>query len=98
MVRTLVLAGTRDHRPHRPRACSDRRPNVLAPRNSSETRVIAAIDLWTKRADAAILHVSPPRAGLLAGASPEYAVRANALDLVNYYMRSRSFSSPSPIS
>jgi hypothetical protein len=47
--------------------------------------LLAALDMWTRRADAAILHVSPPWAALLDGVAPDSAVRLTHLDLANYY-------------
>jgi hypothetical protein len=47
--------------------------------------LLASLDLWTRRADAAILHVSPPWTALLAGAAADSAVRAVHQGLVDYY-------------
>lgn len=47
--------------------------------------LLAALDLWTRRADAAILHVSPPWAALLAGAAADSTVRLQHLGLADYY-------------
>lgn len=44
-----------------------------------------ALEIWTKRADAAIMHVDVAWAEMLAGKSAEDALRANGLDLANYY-------------
>ena len=49
------------------------------------TLLLAALELWTRRADAAILHVSPPWAALLAGAAADSAVRLQHHGLVDYY-------------
>jgi len=46
---------------------------------------LRAVDMWIQRADAAILHESPPWAALLSGTSAEEAVRALNLPLVQGY-------------
>ncbi len=46
---------------------------------------LRAVDMWIQRADAAILHESPPWAALLSGTSAEAAVRALHLPLVQGY-------------
>ena len=47
--------------------------------------LLAALDLWTQRADAAILHFEPPWDTLLAGAQLDSAVILQHQGLVNYY-------------
>jgi hypothetical protein len=47
--------------------------------------VIATIDLWSKRADAAIVHTSPPWTQLLAGGSSDSLVTVQQLQLVQLY-------------
>jgi hypothetical protein len=49
---------------------------------------LQSMDIWTKRADAAIMHLDVPWAMLLSGASPEGALRKDGVDLEHYY-RSR---------
>ena len=44
-----------------------------------------SMEMWTRRADAAIMHVDVPWALLLAGASPEDALRKDGIDLAKYY-------------
>jgi len=51
----------------------------------SNADVIAAINTWIPHADAAIMHVSPPWAAMLAGHSPAGAVDTVQLPLANYY-------------
>jgi hypothetical protein len=46
---------------------------------------LASIDMWSTRADAAIMHVDVQWAAMLAGNSAAAAAKANALDLANYY-------------
>jgi len=55
------------------------------PPRPNETVLLAALDMWSRRADAAIMHVSPPWAALLSGTSATAAVNANELPLANYY-------------
>jgi hypothetical protein len=43
------------------------------------------MEIWTKRADAAIMHLDVPWALLLAGTSPEDALRRDGVDLEHYY-------------
>ena len=47
--------------------------------------LLASLDLWTRRADAAILHFEPPWDTLLAGARMDSAVILQHRGLVNYY-------------
>ena len=60
------------------------------PPRPDEAAVLPTVDAWSTRADAAILHLSPPWAALLSGTSSEDAVRALHLGLVQIY-RSRGF-------
>lgn len=46
--------------------------------------VIAGINLWSRRADMAIIHEELPWAALLAGESPEAILKRDKLDLVKY--------------
>ena len=46
---------------------------------------IRSMEIWTSRADAAIMHVDVPWALLLAGTSPEDALRKDGVDLEHYY-------------
>lgn len=55
------------------------------PPSPNMTTALASLDLWGKRADAAIMHVDVQWAAMLAGNSATTAARANALDLSNYY-------------
>jgi len=55
------------------------------PPSADQSKVLANLDMWGKRADAAIMHVDVQWAAMLAGNSAAAAARANALDLANYY-------------
>src|SRR5687768_15907215 len=46
---------------------------------------VQSLEIWTKRADAAIIHLDVPWALLLAGTSPEDALRKDGVDLERYY-------------
>ena len=46
---------------------------------------LRSLDIWTRRADAAIMHLDVPWALLLAGTSPEDALRKDGVDLEHYY-------------
>jgi hypothetical protein len=59
--------------------------SAIPPRLDSTAGVLAAIDNWAPHADAAIMHVSPPWAAMLGGATPDSAVRTVELPLANYY-------------
>ena len=60
--------------------------SAIPPRFDGTTAyVIAAIDTWVPHADAAIMHVSPPWAALLAGYPPAQAVDTVEVPLANYY-------------
>ena len=58
--------------------------SVIPPRPDINVAV-KALDIWTKRADAAIMHVDVPWAQMLGGGTPEDALRKDGVDLVNYY-------------
>lgn len=47
--------------------------------------LLAALDLWRARSDAAIMHIDPPWDTLLAGARVDSAVIRTQLDLANYF-------------
>lgn len=59
--------------------------SAIPPRLDSTAAVIVAINNWVPHADAAIMHVSPPWAAMLAGHSPAGAVDTVELPLANYY-------------
>jgi hypothetical protein len=46
---------------------------------------LRSLEIWTRRADAAIMHLDVPWALLLAGTSPEEALRRDGVDLEHYY-------------
>jgi len=46
---------------------------------------LQSLDIWTKHADAAIMHLDVPWALLLAGTSPQDALRKDGVDLEHYY-------------
>jgi len=58
--------------------------SAIPPTNDFATTLLA-LETWTRRADGAILHVSPPWEGLLAGIPADSLVRGNELGLANYY-------------
>lgn len=58
--------------------------SVIPPRPDLKLAV-KSLDIWTRRADAAIMHVDVPWAQMLAGGSPEDALRKDGVDLEKYY-------------
>jgi hypothetical protein len=50
---------------------------------------VQSLEIWTKRADAAIMHMDVPWALLLGGASPEDALRKDGIELASYYRSKR---------
>lgn len=46
---------------------------------------VQSLEIWSKRADAAIMHMDVPWALLLAGTSPEDALRKDGVDLERFY-------------
>ena len=46
---------------------------------------LQSLDIWTRHADAAIMHLDVPWALLLAGTSPQDALRKDGVDLEHYY-------------
>ena len=55
------------------------------PPDSTQASALASIDAWTRRADAAILHVSVPYRAILGGVSAGTYVDSVHMPLVNYY-------------
>jgi len=51
--------------------------------------VVPAINYWSQRADAAIIHASPPWAALVGGVSPATAVDTVQVPLANYFRAKR---------
>lgn len=58
--------------------------SAFPPRNDFNAAV-QSLETWTKRADAAIFHISIPWAGLLAGKTPQQLLEADQMGIVNYY-------------
>src|SRR5947207_4064455 len=58
--------------------------SIIPPRPDVSVAIRSA-EIWTKRADAAIMHVDVPWALLLAGSSAEEALRKDGVDLEHYY-------------
>ena len=50
---------------------------------------VRSLEIWTRRADAAIMHLDVPWALLLTGISPEEALRRDGVDLEHYYRSKR---------
>jgi hypothetical protein len=46
---------------------------------------VQSLEIWTRHADAAIMHMDVPWALVLAGTSPEDALRKDGIDLARYY-------------
>jgi hypothetical protein len=59
--------------------------SAIPPRAGDDKLTITAIDLWSRRADAAILSVEIPWADLLRGIDPETYVTVVQVPLANYY-------------
>ena len=62
--------------------------SAFPPRFDDTAIVVPAITMWALRADAALFHVSPPWAAMIAGYDPAMAVDTVQVGLANYY-RSR---------
>ena len=58
--------------------------SIIPPRPDVNIAIRSA-EIWTKKADAAIMHLDVPWALLLAGTSPEEALRRDGVDLEHYY-------------
>lgn len=58
--------------------------SAIPPRQDTAI-LIPAINFWAMRADAAIMHVSPPWAAMIAGYAPAMAVDTVEAPLANYY-------------
>jgi hypothetical protein len=75
---------------HEPELTSGRTRSFLmgfsvVPPKSDIKLAIQSMEIWTRRADAAIMHLDVPWAFLLAGTSPEDALRKDGVDLEHYY-------------
>ncbi len=66
--------------------------SAIPPRYDSTATVILGINNWLPHADAAIMHVSPPWAAMLAGHSPAGAVDTVEIPLAQYYRSPRRFT------
>src|SRR6185295_12038750 len=58
--------------------------SAIPPRNDQAV-AIQAIDIWSRRADAAIISLEPPWAEMLAGIDPATLVSVVQVPLANYY-------------
>src|SRR5262252_5591020 len=58
--------------------------SAIPPRPDFATQ-LATLDQWTRRADAAIIHVEPPWDSLLAGTRADSIVRRQLLGLADFY-------------
>jgi len=85
----LGLAGCGDKARHtagpRPQPRTYRMGFSAIPPKPDLTVALAAIDLWSRRADAAILHFDPPWDTLLKGCPVDLAVQVQHKPLVDYY-------------
>lgn len=86
LLATFVLAC--DSEPVDPPASSGTRTwrmgfSPIPPRLDNQV-LLNAVDMWSTRADAAVMHLSPPWAAMLAGTSAAAAVDANDVPLANY--------------
>src|SRR3989442_10073049 len=61
----------------------------FSPMPSHPAIIVPSITYWLPRADAAIMHVSPPWAALIRGVSPAAAVDTAQLPLANYFRANR---------
>src|SRR3954468_8639117 len=59
--------------------------SIVPPRLNDVALAIQSAEIWTKRSDAAIMHLDVPWALLLAGTSPADALRKDGVDLEHYY-------------
>ncbi len=59
--------------------------SAIPPRAGDDKLTISAIDLWSRRADAAIFSLEPPWADLLRGIEPDAYVTMVQVPLANYY-------------
>jgi hypothetical protein len=59
--------------------------SIIPPRAGDVALAIRSAEIWTKRSDAAIMHLDVPWTMLLAGGSPADALRKDGVDLARYY-------------
>jgi len=59
--------------------------SIVPPRFNDVALAIRSAEIWTRRSDAAIMHLDVPWAMLLAGSSPADALRKDGVDLEHYY-------------
>jgi hypothetical protein len=55
------------------------------PPSSDQQLALESLELWSDRADAAIMHISVPWAGLLEGYTPDEALQQNGIGLATYF-------------
>ncbi|HEY4734694.1 MAG TPA: hypothetical protein VIH53_09110 [Gemmatimonadaceae bacterium] len=63
--------------------------SIVPPRFNDVALAIRSAEIWTRRSDAAIMHLDVPWAMLLAGSSPADALRKDGVDLEHYYRSKR---------
>jgi hypothetical protein len=92
LVLALVLAAAvsvqcsgDDDNPTGPDVDPKQDSHMVAEATADLNLVIQTINLWSTRADQALILNEPPWTALLAGIPADSAVRATQLDLVNYY-------------
>ncbi len=87
LMMALVAAGCADDEAARPAAAtrSYRMGFSGIPPRPDITQAIAAIDMWSSRADAALMSYEIPWDSLLGGVAPESVIARDQLGLANYY-------------
>ena len=86
-----VSCGDRGTEPTHPAPRTFRMGFSAIPPDTTQQSTMASLDAWTRRADAAIMHVSVPYRALLSGITAAQYVTAVDLPLANFY-RGRNLS------
>src|SRR5580765_721832 len=88
LVAALLASGCGDKHSTRPTAARPRSYRMgfsAIPARLDFASLVAALNVWTRRADAAIVHIEPPWDSLLAGARPDTLILRDPAGLVAFY-------------
>src|SRR5262249_52000990 len=90
LLAALLAPGCGDKHSTRPAAARPRTYRMgfsAIPARPDFASLVASLNVWTRRADAAIVHIEPPWDSLLAGARPDTLILRDPAGLVAFYRK-----------